>query len=234
MEQKIWRRHELPIFEELMFYQKGLIDDFMKGSTDLKERIFAQSENSINPAYYDGDQMNMAEGMLVSRDPKTLTWSTNFTSWQSVGLKNVIKVDGKIQTYEIAPDEKLANYPTALEIMKKYGDDLYGLVYSSLGPYTILQRHVGPENIDGVYVRIHIPLIVPEGDMFLECDNEEITWDDIFGFNNQHLHSAHNYSNSWRLVMIVDIAREKCGLPPGIRFKDTTEKENPFVRGWLF
>lgn len=234
MEQKIWRRQDLPIFEELLSYQQGLIKDFMKDYGNLKEAIFAQSENSINPSYYDGDQMNMAEGMLVSRDPKTLKWSTDFTSWQSVGLKNVIKIDGKIQTYEIAPDEKLAKYPTALEMMNHYGDDLYGLVYSAIGPYSILQRHVGPENIDGVYVRIHIPLIVPEGDIFLECDNEEITWDEIFGFNNQHLHSAHNYSKEWRLVMIVDLARERCGLPPGVHFKDTTERENPFVRGWLF
>lgn len=234
MEQKIWHRKELPIFEELMSYQQGLINDFMKGYDNLKDAVLAQSENTINPGYYDGDQMNMAEGMLVSRDPVSKKWSTDFAAWQSVGLKNVIKIDGKIQTHEVAPQETLDKYPTAKEIMKRYGDDLYGLVYSALGPYTILQRHVGPENIDGVYLRIHIPLVVPQGDMFLECDNEEVTWNDIWGFNNQHLHSAHNYTNEWRLIMIVDMARERCGLPPGQRFKDTTERENPFIRGWQF
>ena len=234
MEQKIWRRPELPIFEELMNYQQGLINDFMSGHSSLKEAIVAQCENTINPGDYDGDQMNMAEGMLVSRDPSTLKWATDFTAWQSVGLKNVIKIDGEIQTHDIAPDHVLEKYPTAKTMLERYGDDLYGLVYSAIGPHTILQRHVGPENIDGIYLRIHVPLIVPEGEMFLECDNEEVTWDDIWGFNNQHLHSAHNYSKEWRLIMIVDLARERCGLPPGTRFKDTSERENPFVRGWQF
>lgn len=234
MEQKIWRRRDLAIFEEIMAYQSGLVSDFMKGHTDLKEAIFAQSENTINPGYYDGDQMNMAEGMLVSRDPNTLKWTTDFTAWQSVGLKNVIKINGEVQTHDVALDAVLENYPTAKAILDRYGDDLYGLVYSAIGPHTILQRHVGPENIDGIYLRIHVPLIVPEGEMFLECDNEEITWNDIFGFNNQHLHSAHNYSMEWRLVMIIDLARERCGLPPGNRFKDTSERENPFIRGWQF
>lgn len=234
MEQKIWHRKDLPIFEELMRYKEDLIKDFMKDHTNLKEAVFAQSENTISPENYSGDQMNMAEGMLVVRDPETLKWSTNFTAWQSVGLKNVIKIDGKIQVHEEMPAENLVNYPTAKAMMDHYGDDLYGLVYSAIGPYSILQRHVGPENIDGVYVRIHIPLIVPPGDIFLEVDGEEVTWDDIFGFNNQHLHSAHNYSNEWRLVMIVDMARERCGLPSGRRFTDMSERENPFVRGWQF
>ena len=234
MEQKIWYRKDLPIFEELLSYKEGLIRDFMKEHTNLKDAVFAQSENTISPENYSGDQMNMAEGMLVVRDPDTLKWSTNFTAWQSVGLKNVIKIDGEIQVHEEMPADNLTNYPTAKAIMDKYGNDLYGLVYSAIGPYSILQRHVGPENIDGVYVRIHIPLIVPAGDIFLEVDGQEVTWDDIFGFNNQHLHSAHNYSNEWRLIMIVDMARERCGLPPGRKFKDTSERENPFVRGWQF
>lgn len=234
MEQKIWHRKDLPIFDELMSYKEDLIKDFMKQHTNLKDAIFAQSENTISPENYNGDQMNMAEGMLVVRDPETLKWSTNFTAWQSVGLKNVIKIDGKIQVHEEMPADNLVNYPTAKAMMDHYGDDLYGLVYSAIGPYSILQRHVGPENIDGVYVRIHIPLIVPSGDIFLEVDGQEVTWDDIFGFNNQHLHSAHNYSNEWRLIMIVDMSRERCGLPPGRRFSDTSERENPFVRGWQF
>lgn len=234
MEQKIWHRKELSILEELLTFKDGLVNDFMKGHVTLKDAVFAQSENTINPGYYDGDQMNMAEGMLVSRNSSTKKWSTDFTAWQSVGLKNVIKIDGKIQTNEIAPQETLDKYPTAKSLMEKYGDDLYGLVYSAIGPYTILQRHVGPENIDGVYLRVHIPLIVPPGDIFLECDNEEATWDDIWGFNNQHLHSAHNYSNEWRLIMIADISRERCGLPPGRKFKDTSEREKPFIRGWQF
>lgn len=234
MEQKIWHRKELPMLEELLPYQSGLVHDFMDGYTNLKDAIYSQSENTINPGYYASDRMDMAEGMLVSRNPDTKKWSTNFAAWKSVVLKNIIKIDGKIQKEEFVSQETLDKYPTAKLLMEIYGDDLYGLVYSAIGPYTILQRHVGPENIDGVYLRVHIPLIIPNGDIFLECDNEEATWDDIWGFNNQHLHSAHNYSNEWRLVMVADIARERCGLPPGKKFKDDSERDNPFIRGRQF
>lgn len=234
-EQLIWHRKELPIFEELLSFKEGLIRDFMTGHANLKDAIFAQSENTISIENYDNTQMNMAEGMLVVRDPETLKWSTDFTAWQSVGLKNVIKIDGKLEAYEEMPADRLVNYPTCKAMMDKYGDDLFGLVYSSIGPYSILQRHVGPENIDGEYIRIHIPLIVPPGDIFLEVQNQEVTWNDIFGFNNQYLHSAHNYSNEWRMIMIVDLSRKACGLPPGRKFSEGgQEREKPFVRGWVF
>jgi hypothetical protein len=234
-EQLIWHRHELSIFKELLFFKEGLIKDYMEGYADHKEAILAQSENTISLDNYDNTQMNMAEGMLVVRDPATLQWNTNFTAWQSVGLKNVVKLNGKVELYETMPDEQLAKYPTCKQMMDKYGDDLFGLVYSSIGPYSILQRHVGPENIDGEYIRIHIPLIVPEGDIFLEVQNHEVTWKDIFGFNNQYLHSAHNYSNEWRTIMIVDLSRKACGLPPGRHYSEGgQEREKPFVRGWVF
>lgn len=233
MEQLIWK--DLPIFNELMSFRDGLVKDYLEGYSSHVDAIKSQSENTISIENYDNSQMNMAEGMLVVRNSETLKWETNFTAWQSVGLKNVVKLDGKVELYEEMPADRLTKFPTAKSMMDKYGDDLFGLVYSSIGPYSILQRHVGPENIDGEYIRIHIPLIVPEGDMFLEVQNQEVTWDNIFGFNNQYLHSAHNYSKEWRTIMIVDLSRKVCGLPPGRRFSEGgQEREKPFVRGWLF
>lgn len=235
MEQLIWKREELAIFNELLQYKQGLIEDFMSGYSDFKDAVLSQSENTISPSNYDNSAMDMAEGMLVVRDPNTLKWSTNFEAWKSVGLKNVVKIDGVVQLQEEMPAENIVKFPTAKAMMEKYGDDLFGLVYSSIGPYSILQRHVGPENIDGEYIRIHLPLIVPPGDIFLEVQGQEVTWDDIFGFNNQYLHSAHNYSNEWRMIMIIDLSRKACGLPPGRKFSEGgQEREKPFVRGWQF
>jgi hypothetical protein len=232
-EQLIWQ--DLPIFNELMSYRDGLINDYLEGYSTHKDAVLSQSENTISVENYDNSQMNMAEGMLVVRDPKTLAWSTDFSAWQSVGLKNVVKLNGKVEVYEEMPADRITKFPTAKAMMDKYGDDLFGLVYSSIGPYSILQRHVGPENIDGEYIRIHIPLIVPQGDMFLEVQNQEVTWDNIFGFNNQYLHSAHNYSNDWRTIMIVDLSRKVCGLPPGRHYSEGgLEREQPFIRGWQF
>jgi hypothetical protein len=234
MEQLIWHHNELPVFEELLAHRDGLVKDFMEGFTNFKEAVSAQSENTISPENYNNTAMDMAEGMLVVRDPVTKQWNTNFTAWQSVGLKNVVKFNGKVEVYEEMPADKITKFPTAKAMMDKYGDDLFGLVYSSIGPYSILQRHVGPENIDGEYIRIHIPLVVPKGDIFLEVQNQEVTWDNIFGFNNQYLHSAHNYSNEWRMIMIVDLSRKACGLPKGRHFSQGgQERQHPFIRGWV-
>lgn len=234
-EQLIWYRHEVPVFEELLKYRQGLIDDFMKGYSTLEEAVLAQSENTVSPANYDNDTMDQAEGMLVSRDPQTLKWSTDFEAWKSVGIRNLIRTQGNIVADDIIPEEDAKRYPTAMNLLNTYYKDFFGLVYSAIGPMSILHRHVGPENTDGEYVRIHLPLIVPEGDIFLEVQGQEVTWDDIFAFNNQYLHSAHNYSNEWRLIMIIDLSREACGLPPGRCFTEGgQEREKPFIRGWQF
>jgi hypothetical protein len=234
-EQLIWYRHELPIFEELLKYKQGLIDDFMKGYTTLEDAVLDQSINSITPEVYDNTAMSQAEGMLVSKDKKTLKWHTNFEGWKSAGLKNIVKIDGKVlEDWEI-DSESAKKFPTGMSLLNNYREDMFGVVYSAIAPHTILQRHVGPENINGEYVRIHMPLIVPEGDIFLEVQGQEVRWDDIFAFNNQYLHSAHNYSDEWRLIMLIDLSRKACGLPPGIRFSEGgLERQKPFVRGWQF
>lgn len=234
-EQLIWHREEIPVFEDLLTFKQGLIDDYMSGYHTLKDAVLDQSINSIDPANYTEEVMKMAIGMLASRDPGTLKWDTNFEAWKSVGLKDSIRLNGEyVKNWEI--DEKDAvKFPTALKFLNKYRHGLFGLVYSAIAPYTILHRHVGPENIDGEYVRIHLPLIIPEGDLFLEVQGQEVTWDDIFAFNNQYLHSAYNYSKEWRLIMIIDMSREVCGLPPGRHYTEGgTERETPFIRGWNF
>ena len=60
MEQKIWYKHELPIFEELLSYRDGLIKDFMANHASLTDAIFAQSENTVSPANYNNTAMDQA------------------------------------------------------------------------------------------------------------------------------------------------------------------------------
>jgi aspartyl/asparaginyl beta-hydroxylase (cupin superfamily) len=84
-----------------------------------------------------------------------------------------------------------------------------------LAPQTQLHRHTGIENRTGEFIRIHIPLIVPEGDIFFECNDDEVHWDDIFAFDNQLVHSAHNLTDEGRLIYLIDVRRTRAGLPPG-------------------
>jgi len=235
-EQLIWYRKDIPIFEDLLTFKQGLIDDFMAGYNDLASAVMRpESINSIDTANYSDEIMKMAEGMLVTRDSTTLQWSTNFNSWRSLAMNNIVKIGGEIKENLEIDEESAKKFPTGVNLLNKYRHGLFGVVYSSIAPYTILHRHVGPENIDGEYVRIHLPLIVPEGDVFLEVQGQEVEWNDIFAFNNQYLHSAYNFSKEWRLIMIIDMARELCDLPPGRHYTEGgTERENPFVRGWPF
>ena len=70
--------------------------------------------------------------------------------------------------------------------------------------------------------------------MFFECEGYEINWDELFGFNNQLVHSAYNYTNEIRVVYIFDIDRSAIGLPMGKPYDYIREQSiPPFVRGVL-
>lgn len=233
MKKRIWTREDIPVAEDLMSFREGLIDDFMQGYNCLEDAVESQSISSIQPQYLNCP-MEEALQMLVSRNAETKKWEGNFDNWKSVLIRNVVEINGERTFDETIDEESAKRYPTAMKLLEKYSDACYGLVYSSLLPYTILRRHIGPENVDGKYARIHIPLIVPEGDLFLEVRGEETTWDDIFGFNNQYLHSAHNYTNEYRLIMIIDLLKEKIGMePPYFHNEEDSIGLVPFERGTI-
>ena len=67
-------------------------------------------------------------------------------------------------------------------------------------------------------MRIHVPLYVPEGELYFEVCNQEIDWTKTFGFNNQWIHSAYNESQEHRAVFSVDLHRNLLDLPTGVHF----------------
>lgn len=109
-------------------------------------------------------------------------------------------------------------FPTALKLTEYYGDDTPLSTYSTIEEHTVIHRHTGIENRSGKYIRVHIPLIIPEGELFFEAAGEVVTWDDIWAFNNQKVHSAWNCTDQRRVVYIIDIDRKRLGLPPGIPY----------------
>jgi hypothetical protein len=233
--QQIWKGSDLSIAEDLMSFRQGLIDDFMQGYDSLKDAMWAQCSNAIE---HNAQTVSVEEAsnFLVSKNPVTNQFESNIDGWKGLLLRDVQQDEhGKVILDYVADDATAKKYPTARKLLQKYYDSCISMTYSCMAPMTILHRHVGPENLQGKFIRIHIPLIIPEGDLFLEVDGEEVTWDEIFGFNNQRLHSAHNYSNSYRLVMLFDINRDAIGLPPG-EYSDSRNlrTDRPFVRGWHY
>jgi len=55
---------------------------------------------------------------------------------------------------------------------------------------------------------------VPQGDIGFEVEGEIVLWDDVFSFNNQKLHSVWNNTPERRLVLLLDLLRDTCDLPP--------------------
>ena len=66
---------------------------------------------------------------------------------------------------------------------------------------------------------------------FLKLTGKKIDWSDIFAFNNQLPHSAHNLTDEFRLVFFFDIRRTRIGLEPGDPYDPSIEENAvPFVR----
>jgi hypothetical protein len=186
-----------------------------------------------------------ASSLISSGGSKTT--STASTSWKN-RLNNILssrKTATGAGRYVPTPDDFLdvdfkrsdtdrvaKKYPTAHALVKKYGDYCPCASYSILAPHTVLHRHTGPENRTGENIRIHLPLIIPEGDLFLEASGEEVTWDDIWGFNNQHAHSAYNNTDEWRVIFLIDLNMEHINMTPCPPFDPVIDlSSKPFVRG---
>jgi hypothetical protein len=206
--QRIYRRHELPVADYLMEHQQALRDDFMAGFNSL-----AEVAELIEPTISDrGDIHNTVKDYLVQSTDSV----PDTNRWRTRALKYVHK-DGNIHWKETNA-QAIERFPTAMKLIEEYGDDCPIANYSLLAPNSAINRHTGVENRAGQFIRIHIPLIVPKGNIFFEVNGEEVTWDDIFAFNNQYMHSAHNKTNEWRLCFIIDIRRPRAGLPEGVHY----------------
>jgi hypothetical protein len=206
-DKRIWRRNEDPSMVEWnKFCDKlhnlipSLTADFMQHHQSIIERLAVDGQSAASP---DSDKVQSSQ------------YQEN-GSWQAVLLKYTNEyADVKSTTPDV--DKK---FPTAYCLLEEFGDNCPIALYSCMAPQTVLQRHTGPENIEGKYIRVHVPLIVPKGELFLEVNGDFVTWDDIFCFDNQFVHSAHNYSDEWRLILFIDFLRESIGIPPGLPYDE--------------
>jgi len=223
-DKKIWRRKEISLADWLDTFKEDLIkdflnyhDDFFEG--DFKKCMLVQLTTPYNPPVY--------------RNAKATPYA-----WKA----NSVKYTDPFATpenkkHELTPallNQEYKNaFPTAIRLTELLGDDCAISTYSIIEANSVIDRHTGPENRNADYIRIHVPLIVPEGDVFFEVAGEEIDWSDTFGFDNQRTHSAHNYTSKRRLVYLIDISRKKLGILPGIPWsleKEMQEAAIPFVR----
>lgn len=228
---KIWRGEEIPIAKFLMSFQSQLREEFLAGSSSLEEACLKYTTDSLDLRLF-GIPLEESTKGIVSKDPVSGEFKSNVGGWKGIHFKyerHDDLIDFKLDRTE--NDQLAKKYPTGYKLVKSFGEFCPIASYSILAPQTILYRHTGPENRTGEYIRIHIPLIIPEGDVFLEASGEEVTWDNIWGFNNQHAHSAYNLTDEWRVIFMIDLHREHIGMEPGEPFTDEIDlSHKPFIR----
>jgi len=229
----IYKRDEISVAEYLMSLRKLLTDEFMAGFETLEEAVKSRGSNSLDRSEW-GIPIEYTSKYIRTLDVNNQEYTNNIDSWKAIEFRykcdNLDEIGIIDQTME--EDHAYAKfYPTAYNLIKKYGRYCPIANYSIMAPNSVLLRHTGPENRQGKYVRIHIPLIIPEGDIFLEVNGEEVNWSDIFAFNNQLPHSSHNLSSEYRLIFLIDLEREFIGMNPGSVYDNRIEKyAKPFLR----
>ena len=196
----IYRREDLGQYADyFMSFREHLTQDFLKFSPDY-----------VNGSFKEGHSIPQAAPIL-----------NNVDDWLSTPIKYVF------DNINVSASPESAVYlKTAIDLVKEFGDDCPISNYSVIKPNSCIFRHTGPENRSGEFVRVHIPLIVPQGDIFFEVGGETVRWDDIFAFNNEIVHSAHNHTAFWRLVFLIDIRRSRIGLPPGRPYDKVRDEDS--------
>ena len=150
---------------------------------------------------------NVLEGVIdyPIRDPATPTEQLKL--WRGAG----IKAPGGLSTMI---EKSQAKYPVAYAMIQAFGNHCKSGGFSIVEPGGIIYRHTDVPARQLRTANIHIPLYIPKGDIGFEVEGEISTWDDVFAFNNQKLHSVWNNTPERRLVFVFQLTREFCGLPP--------------------
>lgn len=127
--------------------------------------------------------------------------------------------------------ETLKRFPTIKEIIDHFGkENIGGLMFSTIEANCIIYRHTGPENKKAKFIRIHVPLIIPEAsidDLGMEINGEVIDWRETFAFNNQIIHSVWNFTPFRRLILLIDLRRTICDMPPAPEWTPETNANAP-------
>ena len=184
MRKYIWRHNEIPYSEQFMKIAHLLRDEFVNAHPEILDQGQARAKKDEHKIWHD------------------------INGWVPLGI---------LYKKQWAQDEQTIKdtYPTAHKLVKMFGDDCNVATYSLMKPNSKIPLHTGDEeNRYCKYIRCHIPLIVPEGDMGLWVMGQTIGWrNGVFGFDNSGVHIAWNRAPANRLVFIIDLHRSTLGIP---------------------
>jgi len=211
-----WLKQELgEVGQRLLEAAPKLRDEFLAYHTDY-QTAFSRGVPYDNPV-----QGNDISNLLSVRG-----------AWQVDTLRYSWEEHGEFHSQYKDPAVR-DRFPTACSIVDWLGDDCPLATYSSIEPNSVIGRHEDGEHGTGKLLRIHVPLLIPKGDVFMEIEGHTIDWSDIYGFDGRYTHSVHNLTADRRLIFLIDITRSRLGLEPAVVFDLKKRAANwpPFVRG---
>jgi hypothetical protein len=137
--------------------------------------------------------------------------------WRVYPLKYTAELYESLEHNDVAEALKFielykSKFPTACDLIEYFGDAVKTATYLVLDPHSGIDWHYDTENADGKTCGVHIPLDIPEGDLGFEFEDEVIRWDDIFAWNSEKIHRAWNNTDKPRLIFLLDITKESCGV----------------------
>jgi hypothetical protein len=189
-----------------------IADELMELAPKLKQEFLNYHED-----YYTSFSKGVS---YASANPLTILNEQEKLLWKVEGLRYICPPQKVEQNLFLDPIIA-SRFPTATALTKKYFKHCACSGYSSLEPGCVIEPHVDIENTTHNTIRIHIPLIIPEGDAMLEAEGTKTDWSDLFAFDNGAMHSAYNKTNSRRLIYILDIQRSFLGIPNwGLKIKE--------------
>lgn len=91
---------------------------------------------------------------------------------------------------------------------------LLGIWFSAILPGGIIQWHTDKYDSDDNYVRVHLPLIVPEGDIGITIESTTFKWavGQVLCFDPFVLHKAWNHTQHIRLNINFNFSRESFNI----------------------
>ena len=113
-----------------------------------------------------------------------------------------------LKLYKKNINKNIKHAPKTFEIINSI-PNILNAGFSCLSQNTSTNVH--HETTDNGFIRIHLPLIIPEGDCAIQIQNEIRQWadcDSILVFDDRRYHNAWNYTKYPRFVLIVDVERK--------------------------
>lgn len=106
---------------------------------------------------------------------------------------------------QLRPEARMV--PTTFQSIRSFVPEYRAATFSRLSPNSYIPPHRG--HPDGDWLRLHLGLHIPQGDVGIKVDGETLRWEEgkALILDDQLEHEAWNKTNYDRIVLIVDFKR---------------------------